>query len=781
MDDGSNGLKLAERTVTIDGVTLRNSADGGTAMTGSTKVYDGKAVAYSGGTYMPSVSGELKYTWQKKAADSETYSSLTDAPKDAGSYRLHVAFVRGSSELSTKDYDFTINAKELTVTATAKSKIYDGKTDATVESIGLTGVVEGDKVSLNQNGMTAAFENASAGTGKTVTVSGLTLDNNEKGNYTLPKSVTCKANITKASGSGSVMLDGWIYGETAKTPVPTSSTNGTDNVTYQYRAKNAAETDQWQNTAPKDAGEYTVKATFPANDNYEEVTATYNFTISPKELTVNAAIQNKTYDGTNKATFDGEPTLSGVVSGDNVTLTKGTPTFSNVNVGKNINISFAPAFSISGDAASNYTLTQPTNITANIDSYTAEGTEYIVNSTGEWLKTDFEVTAAEGWQVSYVNTATGEWVDKITVSQENNNGTLEFYLRNTDTGVISEKVTKTYKIDKTPPTGKIEIDTENFWTSFLETITFGLYYNNQQTVTITASDGGSGVASIEYLTTADDLAITDLETKTFTTYANAFSIALDAKLIVYARLTDKAGNVNYLRSDGVVLDATAPVINGADNGKTYCAAVTLTITDDYLNTVTLDGETVALTDTGELTLDPATGTQTVVATDKAKNSTTLTVTVNDGHTWGAWSSNGDGTHTRTCKFDAAHTETGSCSGGTATCTAKAVCTVCGAGYGAVNPNNHSNLTHVPYKAATAYSTGNIEYWYCSGCGKYFLDAKATNAIAQPLTVIPRIYSGWGGIRTGDESNLALWLTLLLLSGAGAAAAVLAGRKRKRYR
>ena len=67
--------------------------------------------------------------------------------------------------------------------------------------------------------------------------------------------------------------------------------------------------------------------------------------------------------------------------------------------------------------------------------------------------------------------------------------------------------------------------------------------------------------------------------------------------------------------------------------------------------------------------------------------TDLTIPTNDNHDWNAWASNGDGTHTRTCKRDSGHKENGTCSGGTATCTTKAVCDVCGTMYGDTAPHN----------------------------------------------------------------------------------------------
>ena len=99
-----------------------------------------------------------------------------------------------------------------------------------------------------------------------------------------------------------------------------------------------------------------------------------------------------------------------------------------------------------------------------------------------------------------------------------------------------------------------------------------------------------------------------------------------------------------------MLDATAPVITGADNDRTYCGAVTLTISDDYLADVKLNGDPVELTD-GKLVVNPADRDQTVEAIDEAGNSVSITLTVNDGHTFGDWQSNGDGTHTRNCTIN----------------------------------------------------------------------------------------------------------------------------------
>ena len=109
-----------------------------------------------------------------------------------------------------------------------------------------------------------------------------------------------------------------------------------------------------------------------------------------------------------------------------------------------------------------------------------------------------------------------------------------------------------------------------------------------------------------------------------------------------------------------------------------------------------------------------------------------------GHTWGAWTSNGNGTHTRRCGTDGCTgTETKDCAGGTATCTAKAVCSVCGKSYGAVDTANH-DLKHTAAKEPGAFVTGRIEYWTCRICGKYFADAGGAKEISRDDIIIPRL-------------------------------------------
>ena len=326
------------------------------------------------------------------------------------------------------------------------------------------------------------------------------------------------------------------------------------------------------------------------------------------------------------------------------------------------------------------------------------------------------------------------------------------------------------------PTGEMKIS-ENSWKAFLNNITFGLFFKDTQTVTITAADNSGETVTVEYLLSDKELTKAELDGMTFTVYTAPFGIDPDNEYIIYVRLTDNAGNTDYICSDGIVLDGTSPVITGIENGKTYCAAQKATITEKYVDTVTVNGTEVELDESGSFTLSPADGEQKIVVTDKAGNTAEMTVTVNDGHTFGEWASNGDGTHTRKCTADGCTgSETKDCSGGTATCTPKAVCEVCRKAYGEPDPNNHTDLKHISAKAATEDAEGNTEYWYCGGCDKYYSDKDGTKEITKADTVTAKLPKS---PQTGDNSNLMLWIALLFISGG--ACTVLTVKRKKMYR
>ena len=478
------------------------------------------------------------------------------------------------------------------------------------------------------------------------------------------------------------------------------------------------------------------------------------------------------------------------------------------------------------------------------------------------------------------------------------------------------------------PTGEIKIS-ENSWKAFLNNITFGLFFKDTQTVTITAADNSGETVTVEYLLSAKELTKAELDGMTFTAYTAPFGIDPDNEYIIYVRLTDTAGNMDYICSDGIVLDGTSPVITGIEDGKTYCEAQTVTITEKYVDTVTVNGTEVTLDENGSFVLSPADGGQKIVVTDKAGNTAEMSVTVNDGHTFGDWTSNGDGTHTRQCTADGCTegVETDNCidedknhicdicgniisnhedanqdhvcdhcgkvisnhedadnnhicdycekiisnhedadkdhvcdycgktisnhedadkdhicdccgkvisnhedadnnhicdycekvisnhedadknhicdycekiisnhedankdhvcdlcgkvitnhAGGKETCRDKAVCEVCGKSYGKLDPNNHTDLKHFPAKAATEDSEGNVEYWYCSGCNKYYRGKDGTKEIAKADTVTAKLPKS---PPTGDNSSLMLWIALLFISGGVVIGTIVVSKKKR---
>jgi len=317
------------------------------------------------------------------------------------------------------------------------------------------------------------------------------------------------------------------------------------------------------------------------------------------------------------------------------------------------------------------------------------------------------------------------------------------------------------------PTGEIKIS-GNSWKAFLNNITFGLFFKGTQEVTITATDNSGEMVTVEYLLSDKELTKAELDGMAFTAYTAPFGIDPDNDYIIYVRLTDKAGNTNYICSDGIVLDGTSPVITGIENGKTYCEAQTITVDEKHIGTVTVNGIKVTLDENGSIVLSPADGGQKIVVTDKEGNTAEMTVTVNDGHTFGDWTSNGHGTHTRQCTADG-------CTEGVETdnCTDEDKnhkCDICGKII-----SNHTDLKHFPAKAATEDSEGNIEYWYCSGCGKYYSDKDGTKEIAKADTVTAKLpkYP-----QTGDNSNLMLWIALLLASGGAVIGTTVVSKKKK---
>ena len=264
--------------------------------------------------------------------------------------------------------------------------------------------------------------------------------------------------------------------------------------------------------------------------------------------------------------------------------------------------------------------------------------------------------------------------------------------------------------DTEKPTGEIIIGT-NKWNEFLNKLTFGIFFKDTQEVTINAVDN-SGVVFVSYLVTDKELSEAELNSLVFRAYEEPFRIDPNGEYIVYVMLVDENINITYLRSDRITLDNIQPVISGIENGKTYCEAQTVIVDEKYVDTVTVNGTAVTLDADGGFVLPPTNGEQKIVVTDKAGNNAEMTVTVNNGHTFGKWVSDNDGKHTRKCTVDGCDAfETENCSGGNATCTEKAVCDVCGKAYGEFDGTNHEGGVQ-EWTTRTAFN--HEQKWNCCG-------------------------------------------------------------------
>ena len=371
--------------------------------------------------------------------------------------------------------------------------------------------------------------------------------------------------------------------------------------------------------------------------------------------------------------------------------------------------------------------------------------------------------------------------------------------------------------DTEKPTGEIIIGT-NKWNQFLNELTFGIFFKDTQEVTINAVDN-SGVVFVSYLVTDKELSEAELNSLVFRAYEEPFCIDPNGEYIVYVMLVDENINITYLRSDRITLDNIQPVISGIENGKTYCEAQTVTVNEKYVDTVTVNGTVVTLDADGGFVLPPTNGEQKIVVTDKAGNNAEMTVTVNNGHTFGEWVSDNDGKHTRKCTVDGCDAfETENCSGGNATCTEKAVCDVCGKAYGEFDGTNHEGGVQ-EWTTRTAFN--HEQKWNCCGavivaseahewkdgvcreCGYVCLHNDAdkdhicdyckktisehvdkdknhicdycektisahedapTEEIKKADTVTAKLPDDSKSPQTGDNSNLILWIALLIISG-----------------
>ena len=614
---------ITAKEITINGATVEGS-----------KVYDGtiEAKITNAGTLSDNYDGEnLTIVTGSAAYDNKNvgtgktvaFTGFALAGDAAANYKLIAQPTDTTADITVKE--IAINGA-----AVEASRIYNGTTDAKITNAG-TPSVNYDGENLKVAAGKAAYDNKNVGKGKAVMFTGFALEGDAAANYKLtaqPDAVTADITVKEIKIVDTAVETSKIYDGSPDAKITEKGTfdgliNGdkvdivTGKAAYDDKNVGNGKTVTFYEFALSgdDAANY-VLAAQPAN-----TTAS----ISAKELTIaDLKVKDKQYDGKNTAAIDGTPTLVGVVDGDMLTLINGVPTFDSVKIGKDIAISFT-AFTLSGDSVTvgNYTLTQPSGITANIVEYVATGDEYSVNS-NDWINKDFVITAKAGYALSLTDTANGEWSNTLSAAGETGKGRLTFYVKNTATGVISAAVTENYKIDKTAPTGEVKLNERTAFQKFINTITFGLFFKDDVHVKLTAKDEASGVKSVMYF--KSDRILTDEEVRAITDWTDNSDFDIEAKdmdkFVIYVRIEDNAGNVTLIGSDGATFDTTAPEIVGVENGKTYYVTKKVAIDDENFESVTLNGESV---EEVFMLKGDTEATYIIRAVDKAGNVTEYTV------------------------------------------------------------------------------------------------------------------------------------------------------------
>ena len=643
------------------------------------------AVSYTGTPYQASVDNQLKPDIRPTLAYLDAQGqTLTDHPKDAGSYTAKL-IVNGISvsdsftiapyqltdgSMTLQDSAFTYDGTEKapTVTVTANEQTLVAGTDYTVSyqnniaagqaTVTVTGVgnyagtvqkqfsigkaaltqvsvVQAGKLIYNGQAQAASVDATVIALGGEIASIAYSAEENgsygempgftDAGSYTVyclltaPNHESVKTSFTvtidKAENSWVTQpaIEGWTYGEEAKAPLG-QARFGTAQITYTGTANDG--TAYSAATAPTRAGSYTVTFTVADTDNYSGITAEAAFTVAKATYDLTGAKWDYTaafqYDAKEKTVL-----VTGLPEGITAAGYEGNTA------------------TVVGDYTAKVTLTYDQDnyetpvipeLSWRIEN-TWEPSEFTVTAPNEngWHNAPVILTPHQGYLVSQGNTLEAECLEEMIFTAEGKDLPISFYLWDQATGAISLEKALSYSLDQTVPTGKVAFLERTGWESFLSTITFGLFYKEQVKLQVEAADSLSGVDKIEYASAGQALTLEQVQAlESWTEYTESFGIPVeDAKQFVYfVRITDKAGNVTYLSTDGAEYDTSAPVLSGVEDGKTYYVTQTVTVTDRNLSSVTLNGETV----TGSVTLEGnREATYILAATDKAGNTTTFTV------------------------------------------------------------------------------------------------------------------------------------------------------------
>lgn len=424
------------------------------------------------------------------------------------------------------------------------------------------------------------------------------------GNYVIKVSVEDQTlssafKIEKAPVTLNVSLGDWEYGQSENTPQVTVE-SGENDITKLYNKSQIAYTyytdvnctnvtttangADGDGGVPENAGTYYVKATVPEIENYKTGSAVVPFTINKLTAELTWGNTNLTYTGTEQSV---SATVTNAVSGD---------TFNIIYEG-NTQTEAGDSYTatVTGLGNDNYTLTGATGISKKWSiSYLQTQNKAEPSGekgNGDWFVSAVKLVPDSGYQISADKT---EWTDSLGDYVTQGQNTVEYYLKKIATGSVTDKKTTTFKIDTEIPTGEIKIG-ENKFESFSNTVTYGYWFKDKTAVDITGADSTSGIASIEYQKVKADESYNANGTWLPWNAEEKLSLTESGKYVIYARITDNAGNQTIINSDGVVVFKDSVVVDSSiDYTRTSKASVDAE--------VTLNGNIVVSVKNGETTL-----------------------------------------------------------------------------------------------------------------------------------------------------------------------------------
>lgn len=507
--------------------------------------------------------------------------------------------------------DCEFNPGKLDLTLAAADAYYSGNTytGATVTNgIAYQSDNEADIVYYLKDGTKTNSSNSGAASEGAAPVN--------SGQYTVKvtfggQTISADFEIKKAKIDSTVTMDDWTYGQKANTPSITVK-SGESDITASYDASSytctyytgagctdmttAADGAATNGGVPKNAGTYYVKAVVPENGNYVGAEAEASFTIVPLPADLTWSKTDLIYTGSEQSV---SATVANALEGDSFAIAY------EGNTQTEAGDSYTATVTDLGN--DNYTLTGATGVSQNWSiSYLQTSAAAQVSGTkgnNDWYISPVKLVPDSGYQISTDKT---DWKDSLGDYTEQGEQSAGYYLKETATGAVTDKKTVTFKIDTGMPSGSIRIG-ENTFDSSLKDITYGYWFKDNVSVDITGADSASGIASVEYQAVSAEESYDANGTWLPWNAEEKLSLTESGRYVVYARVTDKAGNQTIVNSDGVVVFKDSEVVDSSiDYTRTTKASVDAK--------VKLNGNTVASVRNGETTLTE--GKDYTVSTDK---------------------------------------------------------------------------------------------------------------------------------------------------------------------